>query len=348
MLMHAFLAGVVACAAFARRHQCFLWLSAAALFLFSALRYGFGNDYFSYYRCFLEIRLMGENPFPGEFLFTALNRLLPHYFVLIATVSMLFVGVLFGMIRKNVPLQWAWISAAVLLFNPYLFLMHLSAIRQSLALCCLICAIPFASKRKPLPYFWLITAACGFHNSAVILFPVYFVANPKPVTRRQTLYLAGITLLLLMLEQLTYRFLSSAIELMQLMRYQHVLTEGTQNSLRATLLSSVTFFYLLWLLPRLRGKTLLYAKLWFIGSLFSVLAFRLSMLTRLEMYFDIFSVAAFPRILASPRRDKTLPALISNVIFPALIAIILVLRICSFFTNPMWERFTVYQTIFSA
>ena len=179
----------------------------------------------------------------------------------------------------------------------------------------------------------------------MILLPVYFIANARRVSRKATLYLAGLTVLLLLMEQFLYRFLSSAIELLQLTRYQHVLSDGAHNSLRATLLSSAAYLYLLWNLPRLRGKTLLYAKLWLIGCMFSVLAFRLSMLTRLEMYFDIFSIIALPRMLARPRKDRSLPAFISNYGFPLLIILILLLRYYSFFTNPLWERFRIYQTI---
>ena len=125
MLMHAFFAGVIVCAAFARRHKCFLQFSTAMLFLFAALRYGFGNDYFSYYRCFLEIRQMGANPFPGEPLFAALNGILPHYYCLIVLTSLLLVRSLYGLTRQNVPLKWTWLAVAVLIGNPYLFLMNL-------------------------------------------------------------------------------------------------------------------------------------------------------------------------------------------------------------------------------
>jgi len=347
MLMHAFFAAVVVCAAFIRRHQCFFWLSAAMLFLFAALRYGFGNDYFSYYRCFLEIRQMGANPFAGEVLYTAFNHLLPHFYWLIALSSLAFVWGLCQMIRRNVPQRWMWLSFAVLLVNPYLFLMHLSAIRQSMALVCFICAVPFAYQRKPLPYFLLILAACGFHNSAVVLFPVYFAANARPVSRRSTIWIALGTAGLLVLGHYLYQMLTSSLALLQLSRYQHVLSDGLHNSLRATLLSSVTFFYLLWNLPRLRGKTLLFAKLWLIGSTFSVLAYRMSMITRLEMYFDIFSIIALPRMLTRPRKDDRLYGLINNCVFPTLIVLILLLRYYSFFTNPEWESFFNYQTIFS-
>ena len=348
MLMHAFFGLTVLSAAFIRRNRCFFYLSAVGLFLFAALRYGFGNDYFSYYRCFLEIRQMGENPFGSEILFTALNYLLPHFYVLIALTSLAFVACVCVLIRRGVPDEWMWLSFALLLINPYLFLMNLSAVRQSLALVCFVCAVPFAYRRKPLPYFLLILAACGFHNSAVVLLPVYFAANPAPVSRRMTVMIALVTAGLLVLGHYLYQMLSSTLSLLQMGQYQHVLSDGMHNSLRATLLSSITFLYLLWNLPRLRGKTLVYAKLWTIGSMLSVLAFRMSMLTRIEMYFDFFSIVALPRMLTRPRRDEALPGLINNYLFPAIMILILLLRYYSFFTNPMWESFFTYQTILSA
>lgn len=348
MLMHAFFAALVLTAVFARRHRCFFYMAAAGLFLFAALRYGFGNDYFSYLRCYLEIRKMGENPFAGEVLFTALNRIMPDFYWLIALSSLAFVAAVCLLIRSAVPEEWMGLSVALLLINPYLFLMNLSAIRQSLALVCFLCAVPFARQRKPVPYCLLILTACGFHNSSVILLPVYFIANGKPVSRPATVMIAIGTVALLVVGHYLHKTLSSSLALLQMTRYQHVLSEGMHNSLRATLLSAVTFVYLLWNMPRLRGKTLVYAKLWLTGSALSVLAFRMSMLTRLEMYFDIFSIVALPRMLARPRKDGAVPEMINSYLFPAAILLILLLRYYSFFTNPMWQSFFTYRTILGA
>lgn len=348
MLMHAFFPSMVLMAMFVRRHRCFFYLTALGLFLFAALRYGFGNDYFSYYRCYLEIRQMGENPFPGEVLFTALNRLSPHYYWLIAWSSLAFVWAVCALIRSGVPDEWMWLSFAVLLINPYLFLMHLSAIRQSLALVCFLCAVPLARKRRPLLYCLLILTASCFHGSAVLLLPVYWIANGKAVSRWMTWVIALATMALLLFGHLLFRPLTASLSLLQLLRYQYALADGTQNSLRATLLSAVTLIYLLWNLPRLRGRTLMYAKLWLVGSVLSVLAFRMSMLTRMEMYFDLFSVVALPRMLIRPRRDGAVKDALNNYIFPALILLILILRYYSFFNNPMWESFYTYRTILGA
>ena len=348
MLIHGFFASMVLLAVFVRRHQVFFVLTALCLFLFAALRYGFGNDYFSYYRCFLEIQKMGENPFGSEWIFTAFNRIAPHYYWLVAFSSLAFIASVWMLIRKGVPEQWIWVAVAIFLINPYLFLVNLSAMRQSLALVCFMCAVPFACKRKPLPYCLLILTACGFHNSAIVLFPAYFVANMRCVSRRATIIIALLTIGLLILGHYLYQTITASLALLQLTQYQYVLLNNLHNSLRATLLSSVTFVYLLWNMPRLRGNTLVYAKLWLVGSMFSVLAYRMSMLTRLQMYFDIFSIVAFPRMLARTYRDEKWKEVLNRYLFPALILLILVLRYYSFFHNPMWESFHTYQTILTA
>lgn len=344
-MIHLFFPLVVLIAALSRKHRVFFYLALLMLFGFAALRYGYGNDYFSYSRCFWEIHHMNGNPFPGEWLFTAFNRMMPHYYWLVAFSSLAFVCAIGSLIRRNVPDPSIWLSFALLLINPYLFLMHLSAIRQCLALVCFLFAIPFARRRRPLPYALLCVAACGFHNSAVILFPAYFIASDRQASRFSTIVTAAGTLILLCWASLFDALLGKALDWLQLTRYQHVLDDGVQNSLRATLLSAVPLVYLLWRLPQLQGSTLVCAKLWLVGTLMSVLAFRLSMLTRPEMYFDIFCIAAFPRMLAQPHKGSALSQAICNWLLPTLIVLILIMRYYSFFTNPMWTRFFTYQTI---
>lgn len=344
-MIHLFFPSVILVSAFSRKHRIFFDLALLMLFGFAALRYGYGNDYFSYSRCFAEIRLMNANPFPGEWLFTALNRILPHYHWLIAITSLAFVCAIGCLIQRNVPAPYQWFSFLLLLINPYLFLMHLSAIRQCMALVCFVFAIPFARRRKPIPYVLLCLMACGFHNSAVILLPAYFIANDRRVSRLSMLLTAAGVLILLGWGDALPTVLSKVLGWLQLPRYQSVLDEGVQNSLRATILSSVPFLYLIWRLPNLRGTTLVYAKLWLVGALMSVLAFRLSKLTRPEMYFDLFCIVAFPRMLAQPHKGSTLSQALLNWLLPGLIVLILLLRYYSFFTNPMWTSFFTYQTI---
>ena len=64
-----------------------------------------------------------------------------------------------------------------------------------------------------------------------------------------------------------------------------------------------------------------------------------------QLYFDLFCIVAFPRMLAQPHKGSTLSQALLNWLLPGLIVLILLLRYYSFFTNPMWTSFFTYQTI---
>jgi hypothetical protein len=109
----------------------------------------------------------------------------------------------------------------------------------------------------------------------------------------------------------------------------------------------------------LEGKYLVYGKLYLFSLALAVIAIRLSPITRIQMYFDIFAIVALPNMFkrnlekGKVKIDKNnlgtaIIEILKRYVLPALIVIVYFLRYYSFFTNPMWERFTTYQTIFSA
>ena len=140
-------------------------------------------------------------------------------------------------------------------------------------------------------------------------------------------------------------------------QYLHHASGGGRNSLRATLLTAVYFVFVLMNLPKLKGRMLVFAKAYLVGTMLGVLAFRLSLTTRIQMYFDIFAVVAIPAILAElwkegmVRVDLKHPvtsflACMNHYALPTLVFAIFFLRYYSFFANPRWEPFTGYRTIF--
>lgn len=329
-----------------------------ALTVFSALRYNYSNDYQSYRVWYTETHLPGAKLGPGEFLYNLLNFLSPHYFVVVAVTSILFILGIYWLISKNLPQKYHWLALAIFIINPYLFLMNLSAVRQSIAMVLFILAIDFAYKKKPIPYVLLILAAVFFHKSALILFPFYFAASDRPFRRRTVLaVLFGVFALLFLVDlnqvtNLVARWFRDS-------NYLSYVSSGEQNSLRATLLTSLFFLYVLTNLNKLSGKTLVYGKLYLLATVFGILAFRLSTFTRIQMYFDIFSIIALPMIfrevclcgrvkLNLQNPVATLWGVFNRYALPLLLVVIYFLRYYSFFVNPMWASFTHYQTIFSA
>ena len=336
--------------------QIFL-LAFLFLFVFAAQRYMFGNDYANYYQIHSRIINGGISPYNGEYLFTLLNALTPSFFYLIILTSAFFLFSVYHLLLRNLPIGYAWIGVFIFLFNPYLFLMNLSALRQCIAMVFFIFAVDAAYKKRWLKYFILLAVAALFHKSAWLLLPLYFFIHDRPVNTYGCWLTFFFVLLLVYVIDLSDLIVWTA-KLFNDPNYLSHAQTGTQNSLRATLLTSIYFIYVLYNLPRLSGKTLVYSKVYLIATILGMLAYKMSMFTRIQMYFDIFSIIALPLIFydiqsrgpVECRADRPLATMwdcVNKYAIPVLLVTVYFLRYYSFFTNPMWRSFFEYQTIFS-
>ena len=327
------------------------------LFLFAALRFMYGNDYYNYYRWFNHIHRGGESGFKTEILYNLLNCWLPSFPVLVALASALLIIVVYRLITKNLPTRYATIGICIFVISPMLFLMNLSALRQSIATCCFVIAINCACKKNYLGYLAMVVVAALFHKSAILLLPFCLIANDKPVKPMICWFILLGTGFLLITSGPLLNLVVWVAEQFNDKNYIHMATQDMQNSIRATLLTSVYYFYVLFNLPKLKGKTLIFAKIYLISPLLGVLAREISMLTRLQMYFDIFSIVAPPGIFMDVRSRGPVIVNRRNVLvtfwdclnkyaMPVLIVTIYLLRYYSFFTNPEWDAFFTYRTVF--
>jgi len=325
------------------------------LFIFASVRYGFGNDYFSYQNMYNSI----QNGYRGstEYLYVLLNITMPNFYLLVAVTSLVFILSVYLLIKNNVAPQYVCFSVFIFVINTFCFLINLSAIRQCLAMNVFIFAIQFAKKKKFLCYLIMILIAMLFHNSAVLLLPFYFIANDTPINKGTVLIIIVVIAITLSGNIIPFIADFMAKDIFDNADYIHYVSGGVTNSVRATILSSMFLIYTILNLTRLEGNALVYAKLYLVGAVFSVFAIKLSMLTRLQMYFDIFSVVALPMIFkqtfesdAIVYRDNVIFSfwnVLNKYAFPILLMIIFCLRYYSFFTNPLWKSFTEYKTIFS-
>lgn len=356
-MVHVWLALAVFFAILGAKNKYIQRVAFVILFLFAALRFMYGNDYYNYYRWFNHIHAGGPSGFKTEILYNLLNQWLPSFPVLVALSSAFLMLVVYRLITKNLPTGYAWMGICIFVISPALFLMNLSALRQSIATCCFVIAVNFACKKK---YFWylvMVIVAALFHKSAILLLPFCLIANPKPVKHWFCwLVLLG-TLSLLMFSDILLNLVVWVAEQFGDKNYIYMAEQDMQNSIRATLLTSVFFFYALLNLPKLKGKALIYAKIYMISPLLGVLAREISMLTRLQMYFDIFAIVALPSIFMEIRSRGPVIVNRRNVLItfwdcinkyamPMLIVTIYLLRYYSFFTNPEWKAFFTYKTIF--
>lgn len=327
------------------------------LFLFAALRYMYGNDYANYYHIHRSVQQGAVSPF-DEFLFTKLYEWIPNFFVLTGLISLLFLYMVYRLMKDNLTGRGMFVGLVIFLINPYLFLMNLSSLRQCLAMLCFMAAVEFGIKRRFLPYALLVLTGMMFHKSAILLLPIYFFLGEWHFKKRYVFAVAAAVFVLLCFADI--RAISRAVAVwFNDANYLAHLKVGTGNTLRATLLTGISFVYVLVNMPKLRGKELVYTKLYLLSLILGVLAFRLSMLTRIQMYFDIFSIVSIPTIMEKIReegpisvklanRQETVWRCVNRYALPLLIFVVYILRYYSFFTNPMWKAYTTYQTIFSA
>lgn len=326
------------------------------LFVFGAIRYMYGSDYLNYMTKF-ELIKAGADPFGGELLYTLLCKMLPSYYWLIAVTSGLFVFAMYRMITKNLPSEYVWLGLFVLLINPALFLMSLSAIRQSSAIVFFVFAVDMAYKRKPIQYVLLVVAGALFHKSLWLMLPLYFFLTEKSVkTSHILLVLAGFAVVFFAVD--LPLLAQTVAEMFNDNNYIFYAQSDLQNTLRATLLTAVFFVYILFNLPRLEGKARVYGKLHLLGTLFGLFGYHMSMFTRIQMIFDIFSAVALPMVFLSVQKRGPIVINQDNVLLtlwdcfnkyamPVLLVLIYGLRYYSFFTNEMWVGFVHYDTIFS-
>ncbi|MBA4310807.1 MAG: hypothetical protein C0425_10810 [Chlorobiaceae bacterium] len=315
----------------------FMILTFVTLFLFLALRYEYGNDYLSYLYIHSAINdgmaAWGED----EFLFKQLNLIVPNFQWMIALLSFFYVVVVYYLIKKSLPRCYYWIAVMILLINPYLFLIHLSSIRQTIALCFFVIAIYFVFKRKLIPYCIFVLLAAGFHKSAILLIPVYFVLSANRINGKS--FFGIVFMLVALLFTPLFDFTLDWV-LSFFPRYSYYLTLELGNSLRSTLL---TFFYFLMIIlniNRLEGKEIIFGKLALLSTSVSILSYKVSMITRMNIYFELFMIVAIPLILY---RTKSVGWKLFWFIGSVSIYF---LRYYSFFQDPLWEAaYGTYKTI---
>lgn len=319
------------------------------LALFAVLRYDYGNDYNSYIKAYNSIN-HGIDVFVNEKLFTLLNKITPNFYVLIAITSLFFTYVIYRLVSKHLIGGFQGLAVLIFVINPYLFLMNLSAIRQCIAMCIFILAVKFLQDRKPIPYVVMILIASMFHLSALVLLPVYLFVNDKAMSKIQVFLLATAMILLLVEGGLVTSLMETGLTVLDNSEYAYQYSEGLKNSLRATLLTGIYFLYVALNLSYLKGYKLICGKMYLIGLFLGMLAIHFSMITRIQMYFDIFSIITIPSIMEYHLNaaEEGWKKIINLYFFPILLLMIYAARYYTFFTNPMWSPFGTYHTIFEA
>lgn len=166
-----------------------IYLGGLGLFVACADMLG-GYDRYIYGEVFDQISLVtraggdvtqttGYRLYRTEWLFLAFNQLMSfvtvNRYIFIFTLTLIIYTLLFFNIKQycdDYPF-------AVILFLGLWFFFTFTYLRQVTAATIGWLAIRYAIERKPIPFFAIVLLAYGFHNSAIVLAPLYFVPQRK-------------------------------------------------------------------------------------------------------------------------------------------------------------------------
>lgn len=328
------------------------------LYIFSAIRYDYGNDYFSYYDKFNQL-MAGGNPFGTEIVLTVVMLIFRNYYVVIAVTSAVFLVVSYFVLKKYMDQSILWLALFLFLFDVNVFYISLSAIRQMLAISFFLIAITFSYKRKPLLYLLFIALAILSHKSSIVLIPFYFVANDKEIKKLKAFYIVFVTIMLtivLLPKPVVRSVIEFVLKFFGDANYNFYFGNDNGNNVGTVYNYGTIIIYLLACLPKLKGKTLMFAKLYLVNAVLGVLCYHVSMIVRFQMYFEPFVFLAIPLIMKErytdflQKQENTIKNLIIfilvDVILPLLIFRMYYVQYRWFFTDELYARFHEYHTIF--
>ena len=171
----------------------FVMIAFTQLFILMAFRYGIGYDYNMYA---VGFRDMAESGFSrlsykdweiGFVVFNKLLGLIPgmdyQWFMVILSAIAVVPAALFIFKHSEVP----WIST-ILYVNLFMFFMEMNFLRQMIAVSIVMLAWHFMKNNKFILYAILIVIASLFHQTALLMLPVYFLVKIKPGLKELFIY----------------------------------------------------------------------------------------------------------------------------------------------------------------
>ena len=329
-----------------------LEISFFLIFLFLSLRYNFGNDYQGYYRIFndmtnsaqldLNYKRFGQVIEPGWSILCWLFKPYGFYW-LIAFHSFLLCLAYYIFFKSYIPKYFYWLSILILIFDPTLLLIQLSALRQALATILIILSYQYIIKKNLLLFLVCIASASLFHISALFFLPVYLLGYLK----FQINNIAGVLIFILFLILTFYgklliplvgNFISTYFE-----RYDnYVVKEGEFGTGLRFAYYSLLLLLTLYVCKFQKNETALILNLSILSFFIFPIGLTIDMARRFGYYFQPAILASFP-ILINQIKLKPLKIVI------VLIIIIFTLRSYYTFMNSDIFRnaYLTYGTIFS-
>lgn len=286
----------------------FIIIAFAQLTVISVVRYQIGYDYNMYT---VGFRYMTEDGFSNltykdwEIGFVLLSKILgvilpqnlfvPTFVWYIGIFSVLTVVPAGIFIYRNSDMPWL---STILYVNLFMYFMTMNFIRQAVAVSLVMLSWEFAKKHKFIPFLIVILIASLFHQTVLLLIPIYFLIKMTPNLKELIVY----SYILLWF----YIASTDMINLMTTFYHEEYaesvfVTEGLSivYVLFPTFITIISFLLVKTGTINLTKENKYIINLTLVGMLFSITMTRHSILERLSYYTLLFSILLVPIIYRS-------------------------------------------------
>lgn len=330
-------------------------LSFILIFIFISIRYDFGNDYAMYQSEFHKLNTIDNLKGYGglerlESGWIYLNRAFKYigFFPLIVFWSLTYTIIMYKYIRKTLDKKYYFLIVFFFLISSGVFLVQLSALRQTLALLIFLFSIRFIIDRNLILYAISILLASFLHSSAILLLPLYFLNFLKLSNKLSFIYFIFYITLFFFGEK--FSEIVNQIILITKPSYSFYLEEDNNvkvvvGSGLGVLFSAANFAILLFFNDKLKHSNKyvqLAYKCVIIYYILSPLGLSIGMIGRVNFYFSFFQIITIPFIY-SVINNKNIKVLYLyfNIIFS-------LYGLYIFFNSDVYkEKYNDYKTIFN-
>ena len=288
----------------------FRFLPYAVILIFMAIRYDYGDG--KVYRIvFNNIHSVGtmKNVEP---LYVWINKLLPNYGMVMVITSLFYVLAIYYVISRSLTLRQRGLALLVMVLHPYILMVDISAIRQSIAIALIFVGVYIANEHKNLFFIPFSFIAALFHKSAIVLLPIVFLFGKRHFTAKAKWAILGGTAFFLIIPDRLLRLLETALAVTRLntANYLAYLYNGNENSSLAVVLSFIIMIFLMLCGNAVEERNSVYVKLSILAMVFEALQGRMQQFGRINMYFLPFLMLSLPMILK--KEPQTLEVLVPN------------------------------------
>ena len=185
-----------------------------------------------------------------------------------------------------------------------LFIITMSALRQSIAICFVLFAIDFILRRKFILFLITVYIASTFHFSAICFFPVYFCYNIRLASYKRILFLVLLMICLLLFSGVLIIALQRIIPQQYLFLYGIFKDKVKMNILLVVIAFAIpVFIVLMWKLTNENIKLISIQDSFFfiltcISTVITIFALNSIMISRISYYFIPAYVVLIPNVMS--------------------------------------------------